>query len=61
MMDVSEYQSGTRGGRIRVRVRIEKQDKTTLVIREIPFGVTTGSLMESIVKASEKGQIKSKS
>jgi topoisomerase-4 subunit A len=60
MMDVSEYQSGLRGGRIRVRVRIEKLDKTTLVIREIPFGVTTGSLMESIVKASEKGQIKVK-
>jgi topoisomerase IV subunit A len=60
MMDVSEYQSGLRGGRVRVRVRIEKLDKTTLVIREIPFGVTTGSLMESIVKASEKGQIKIK-
>jgi len=58
MMDVSEYQSGMRGGRVRVRVRIEKLDKSTLVIREIPFGVTTGSLMESIVKASEKGQIK---
>jgi len=60
MMDVSEYQSGLRGGRVRVRVRIEKLDKSTLVIREIPFGVTTGSLMESIVKASEKGQIKIK-
>src|SRR4030095_11094238 len=60
MMDVSEYQSGIRGGRVRVRVRIEKLDKNTLVIREIPFGVTTGSLMESIVKASEKGQIKVK-
>jgi topoisomerase-4 subunit A len=60
MMDVSEYQSGMRGGKVRVRVRIEKLDKTTLVIREIPFGVTTGSLMESIVKASEKGQIKIK-
>ena len=60
MMDVSEYQGGMRGGKVRVRVRIEKLDKTTLVIREIPFGVTTGSLMESIVKASEKGQIKIK-
>lgn len=60
MIDVSEYQSGTRGGRVRIRVRIEKLDKTTLVIREIPFGVTTTSLMESIVKASEKGQIKVK-
>jgi len=60
MMDVTEYQSGLRGGKVRVRVRIEKLDKTTLVIREIPFGVTTGSLMESIVKASDKGQIKVK-
>ena len=60
MMDVSEYQSGIRGGRVRVRVRIEKLDKSTLVIRELPYGVTTGSLMESIVKASEKGQIKVK-
>lgn len=60
MMDVSDYQSGMRGGKIRVRVRIDKLDKSTLVIREIPYGVTTGSLMESIVKASEKGQIKIK-
>ena len=60
MMDVSDYQSGIRGGKIRVRVRIDKLDKSTLVIREIPYGVTTGSLMESIVKASEKGQIKVK-
>jgi topoisomerase-4 subunit A len=60
MMDVSDYQSGLRGGKIRVRVKIDKLDKSTLVIREIPYGVTTGSLMESIVKASEKGQIKIK-
>ena len=60
MMDASDYQSGLRGGKIRVRVKIDKLDKSTLVIREIPFGVTTVSLMESIVKASEKGQIKIK-
>lgn len=60
LMDVSDYQSGLRGGRIRVRVRIDKLDKSTLVIRQIPYGVTTGALMESIVKASEKGQIKIK-
>ncbi len=60
MIDVSEYQSGLRGGRVRIRVQIDKVDKSTLVIREIPFGVTTTSLMESIVKASEKGQIKIK-
>lgn len=60
MMDATDYQSGLRGGRVRVRVRIDKLDKSTLVIREIPYGVTTGTLMESIVKASEKGQIKIK-
>lgn len=60
LIDVSDYQSGLRGGKVRVRVKIEKQDKTTLVIRDIPFGVNTGSLIESIVKASEKGQIKIK-
>ena len=60
LIDVSEYQSGLRGGRVRVRVSIEKLDKSTLVIREVPFGITTGALMDSIVKASEKGQIKIK-
>ena len=60
LMDANDYQSGLRGGKIRVRVRIDKLDKSTLMIREIPFGVTTGALMESIVKASEKGQIKVK-
>ena len=60
LIDVDDYQSGLRGGRVRIRVRIDKIDKSTLVIREVPFGVTTGALMESIVKASEKGQIKIK-
>lgn len=60
MIDVSDYQSGQRGGKVRVRVKIEKIDKTTLAIRDIPFGVTTGALIESIVKANEKGQIKIK-
>jgi len=60
LIDVSDYQSGMRGGKVNIRVRIEKLDKSTLVIREVPYGVTTGSLMESIVKASEKGQIKIK-
>lgn len=60
LIDVTDYQSGLRGGKVRVRVRIEKLDKSTLVIREIPYGVTTLALMESIVKASEKGQIKIK-
>ncbi len=58
--DFSEYNQGMRGGKIKVRAKIEIQDKKTLVIREIPFSTTTTSLMESIVKASEKGQIKIK-
>ena len=58
--DFSEYNNGLRGGKIKVRAKIEVQDKKTLVIREIPFSTTTTSLMESIVKASEKGQIKMK-
>ena len=56
--DFSEYDQGLRGGKIKVRAKIEVLDKKTLVIREIPFGTTTVSLIESIVKASEKGKIK---
>ncbi|HWA32983.1 MAG TPA: DNA gyrase/topoisomerase IV subunit A [Cyclobacteriaceae bacterium] len=56
--DFSEYDQGYRGGKIKVRAKIEIVDKKSLVIREIPFGTTTTSLMESIVKASEKGKIK---
>src|SRR5204863_7111800 len=51
---------GIRGGKIKVRAKIEILDKKTLAIKEIPFGTTTTSLMESIVKASEKGKIKVK-
>lgn len=58
--DFTEYDQGHRGGRIKVRAKIEIQDKKTLVIKEIPYGVTTSSLIESIVKASEKGKIKVK-
>lgn len=58
--DFSEYNQGLRGGKIKVRAKIEILDKKTLVIKEIPFSTTTTSLMESIVKASEKGQIKVK-
>lgn len=58
--DFSEYDQGFRGGRIKVRARIEIRDKKTLVIREIPYSTTTASLIESIVKASEKGKIKVK-
>ncbi len=58
--DFSEYNQGLRGGKIKVRAKIEIVDKKTLAIKEIPFSTTTSSLMESIVKASEKGQIKVK-
>jgi topoisomerase-4 subunit A len=56
--DVSEYDQGKKGGKIKIRAKIEIADKKTLIIREIPFSTTTSSLIESIVKASEKGQIK---
>src|SRR5688572_12453745 len=58
--DFSEYNQGMRGGKVKVRAKIDILDKKTLVIKEIPFSTTTTSLMESIVKASEKGQIKVK-
>jgi topoisomerase-4 subunit A len=58
LVDVSKYNDGQRGGAIKVRAKIEKVDKKELVITEIPFGKTTTSLIESIIKASEKGKIK---
>lgn len=58
LVDVSKYNDGQRGGVVKVRARIEKVDKKELVITEIPFGKTTSSLIESIIKASEKGKIK---
>ncbi|MEX1132653.1 MAG: DNA gyrase/topoisomerase IV subunit A [Flavobacteriales bacterium] len=58
LADVSNYNEGERGGRIRCRARIRKEDNKTLVIHEIPFGTTTTSLIESIIKANEKGKIK---
>ena len=60
MADFSQYNDGLRGGRVRVRARIRQEDKRTLVIEEIPFGTTTASLIESVVKATEKGKIKIK-
>ncbi len=59
-IDVSDYQGGMRGGKVKVRAKIEIADKKALVIRQLPYGITTGSLIESIVKANEKGQIKIK-
>lgn len=58
--DFTEYDQGIRGGKIKVRAKIDIVDKKTLAIHEIPFGTTTSSLMDSIVKASEKGKIKVK-
>jgi topoisomerase-4 subunit A len=58
--DFTEYDQGFRGGKIKVRAKIEIVDKKTLAIKEIPFSTTTSSLMDSIVKASEKGKIKVK-
>src|SRR5574344_261620 len=58
--DMSDYNDGLRGGRIKVRAKIEKLDSKTLVIREIPYGTTTGSLIDSIISANDKGKIKIK-
>ena len=58
MIDVSKYNDGQRGGVIKVRAKIEKLDKKALIITEIPFGKTTTTLIESIIKANEKGKIK---
>lgn len=57
-IDVSRYNDGMRGGAVKVRAKIEKLDTKTLVIREIPFGKTTTSLIDSILRANEKGKIK---
>ncbi len=59
-IDVSNYNDGLRGGKVRVRARIEEEDKKMLVIKDIPYGVTTTSLCESIVKANDSGKIKIK-
>jgi len=58
IMDASGYNDGMRGGRIRSRARIDQRDKNTLVITEIPFGTNTSSLIDSILKANDRGKIK---
>jgi len=58
--DFTDYDQGFRGGKVKVRAKLEILDKKTLAIKEIPFGTTTSSLMDSIVRASEKGKIKVK-
>lgn len=60
LADVSKYNNGLRGGRIRVRAKIQQLDKKNLVITEIPFGTTTSSLIDSIIAANDKGKIKVK-
>ncbi len=58
MADFSNYNDGLRGGKVRIRAKISQLDKKTLVINEIPFGTTTGSLIDTIVAANDKGKIK---
>ncbi len=58
MIDVTNYNDGLRGGKLRVRAKIEEYDRKTLVIKDIPYTTTTGSLMDSIVKANDTGKIK---
>ncbi len=58
--DFSEYNQGLRGGKIRVRARIEEGEKRTILIKDIPFGTTTTGLIESIIRANDKGKIKIK-
>jgi len=58
--DISNYNDGMRGGRVRVRAKIAQLDKSTLVITQIPFSTNTGTLIDSILKANEKGKIKVK-
>lgn len=60
MVDVSNYNEGKRGGKVRVRCYIEELDKKSLVIRDVPFGVTVSQLCDSIVKANDQGKIKIK-
>lgn len=58
IMDASDYNDGMRGGRIRTRAKIDQLDKNTLVITEIPFGTNTSTLIDSILRANDKGKIK---
>lgn len=59
-IDVSDYQGGKRGGRVKVRAKLEKVDNNTIAVRELPYSTTTQSLIDSIIKANDKGKIKVK-
>ena len=58
MIDVANYNEGKRGGKLRVRTHIEELDKKTLVIKDVPYGVTTSQLIDSIIKANDQGKIR---
>src|SRR4026208_1013811 len=60
MIDITNYNEGNRGGKVRVRAKIEEVDKKSLVIRDVPYGITTMQLIDSIVKANDSGKIKIK-
>lgn len=60
LVDVTNYNDGLRGGKVRVRCRIEEADKKTLLIKDVPYGITTSQLIDSIVKANDSGKIKIK-
>ena len=60
MIDVSNYDEGRRGGKLRMRSIIEEVDRKTLIIKDVPFGVTTTGLIDSIIKANDKGKLKVK-
>ena len=60
MADVTDYNEGRRGGRVKVRAHIEEMDKKTLLIKSVPFGVTTTQMIDSIIKANDQGKIKIK-
>ncbi|WP_088341214.1 DNA gyrase/topoisomerase IV subunit A [Robiginitalea sediminis] len=60
IIDVTNYNDGLRGGKVRTRARISQKDKNTLIITEIPYGTNTSSLIDSILKANDKGKIKIK-
>lgn len=60
MVDCSAYNEGKRGGKVRIRAHIQALDKQTLIIKDLPYGTTTNSLIDSIIKANDKGKIKIK-
>ena len=60
MIDVTDYNGGKRGGKVKIRAKMEQIDKKTLAIRELPYAVTTTQLIDSIIKANDKGKIKVK-